>query len=154
MPAPKLTRKIAAAPSRMVSIGRPASRGSVSAGKPAGMSPTTAMPWPSKSNSADSSTDTTTTTTGPGTGKRVIRTTCSSTNMAAASRSVGRWIDPAFCASSTRGATRPSASILTPVIRPICPIRIESDTPAKKPVRIGRDRKVARTPSRSSRASR
>ena len=30
---------------------------------------------------------------------------------------------------------------------PICPIRIESEMPAKNPVRIGRDRKLARTPS-------
>ena len=57
------------------------------------------------------------------------------------------------CRSSSTGASRPSASISTPVKRPICPIRIESEMPMKNPVRMGRDRKVARMPSRSTHAA-
>ena len=62
---------------------------------------------------------------------------------------------PSACASSsTTGRIKPSASMSTPVTRLICPIRIESEMPVKKPIRIGRDRKLARTPSRSTQAAR
>ena len=92
--------------------------------------------------------------TGPGTGKRTIRTTCNKPNMPRASTRDGQWIDPAFCRSSTIGLSKPSDSMSTPVTRSICPIRIESEMPVKNPVRIGRDRKFARTPSRSTHAAR
>ncbi len=46
MPAPKLTRKIAAEPSMILSSGIWWSAGSEKLGKPLGMSPTTAMPRP------------------------------------------------------------------------------------------------------------
>ena len=91
----------------------------------------------------------TTTTSGPGTGKRAAFTPCSTASMAKASATEGQWMLPALRASSTNGRIRPSASIWTPVKRPIWPTRIESEMPMKKPVRIGRDRKLASTPSRA-----
>jgi hypothetical protein len=42
----------------------------------------------------------------------------------------------------------------SPVTRPICPIMINREIPAKKPARIGRDRKFASAPSPTSRAPR
>ncbi|MCY1229061.1 hypothetical protein D9M72_414120 [compost metagenome] len=83
-----------------------------------------------------------------------MRATCKSAKQAKANASVGQWIEPACRRSSSTGDTKPSDSILTPVKRLICPTRIDSEMPAKKPVRIGRDRKVASTPSRTRRAIR
>ena len=71
--------------------------------------------------------------------------------MAAASRSEGQWISPALWTRSTKGAIRPSEVTGAPVIRLSWPVMIESEMPAKKPTRIGRDRKVESTPSPSSR---
>ena len=73
--------------------------------------------------------------------------------MATASASDGQWISAALRANSTSGGIRPSASRLMPVMRPSWPMRIESEMPAKKPIRIGRDRKVERTPRPSNRAA-
>ena len=87
------------------------------AGAPEGMSPTTAMPRPRKSRSAERATDNATTITGPGTGRREALVACSTTNMAAARPSDGQWIVAASRASSTRGGSRPSASMSTPVTR-------------------------------------
>ena len=50
--------------------GTPAWAGNASRGRPLGNSPTTAIPRPSKSSSAESSTESTTTITGPGTARR------------------------------------------------------------------------------------
>ena len=55
-------------------MGRPDANGSDSDGSTDGMSPTTAIPHPWKSNAADSTTESTTTTTGPGTGRRSVLT--------------------------------------------------------------------------------
>ena len=154
MPELKATAKIAQAPRSMVSSGSPPGDGMAKLGSRVGMSPTTAMPWPRKSKAAESSTASTTTTSGPGTGKRAAFTPCSTASMAKASATEGQWMLPALRASSTKGRIRPSASIWTPVKRPIWPTRIESEMPMKKPVRIGRDRKLASTPSLSARASR
>ena len=67
---------------------------------------------------------------------------------------VGQWIKSALLASSTSGVISPSDSIFTPVMRPSWPMNIDTDMPAKKPTRIGRDRKVANTPSRNILAAR
>ena len=127
---------------------------SVSEGNPVGMSPTTAMPCPSKLKTAESTTESTRTATGPGTGKRTIRKICNNPNIPKANTRDGQWIDPAFCRSSMTGLSKPSDSMSTPVTRLICPTKIDSEMPVKNPIRIGRDRKFARTPSRSTHAAR
>ena len=154
MPALKLTAKMAQAPSSRLSSGSPPGDGMAKRGSRVGTSPTTAMPWPRKSKAAESAVASTTTTSGPGTASRAIVTPCSTASIASASATEGQWMLPACFASSTNGAIRPFASIETPVKRPIWPTRIESEMPMKKPVRIGRDRKLASTPSRSARARR
>jgi hypothetical protein len=105
-----------------------------------------------KSKSADSATASTTTITGPGTGSLRIRTAWRRRNIAAPSASEGQWIKSALSTISKSGPINPSDSIFKPVRRPIWPMMIESEIPARKPVRIGRDRRVASIPSRSARA--
>ena len=77
-------------------------------------------------------------------------TPCSTANMEAARSNDGQWTVATLPASSRIGEISPSDSILRPVTLPIWPTRIDSEMPAKKPTRIGRDRKVANTPSPSS----
>ena len=88
-------------------------------------------------------------TSGPGSAGSRAASTRSNTSRLPAKSSVGQWISLARRAISRIGPTRPSLATFTPVKRPICPTRIETEMPLMKPMRIGRDRKLATTPSRS-----
>ena len=111
------------------------------------MSPTMAMPWPGRSRSAERATARTTTMTGPGTGRRSARAACSTANIAAASASEGQWIVAGLADEVDEGGDQAVGRRAgAPVTRLSWPMMIESEMPAKKPTRIGRDRKVERTP--------
>ncbi|MNS59548.1 hypothetical protein D3C72_925080 [compost metagenome] len=91
MPLEKLTTNTPAAPRSMLST--PSSRtGRLMPGKPAGTSPTTAMPRLGKSNSHDNRQPPTTSRIGPGQVGRQRLTPISNAHEASPSNSVGIWI--------------------------------------------------------------
>ena len=117
-------------------------------GRPDGRVPTIRIPIASKPSADDSRIDSSTTMTGPGTDKSPEARKLQNGEHRNGEQKRGEVDMPAFLASSVSGARRPSASMDTPVTRPICPTMIEIATPTKKPTRIGRDRRLARLPSR------
>jgi hypothetical protein len=129
MPLEKLTTSTPAAPSRMLST--PSSRtGRRSAGRPAGTSPTTAMPRLGKSNSHDSRQAPTTSMIGPGQVGRQRLIATSSRHDASPRHSVGMRISDTRRDSSRNGCTSPLLRRPTPV-RPLsCDSASVTATPA------------------------
>ncbi|KAG1433250.1 hypothetical protein G6F57_022299 [Rhizopus arrhizus] len=114
MPLEKLTTSTPAAPSRMLST--PSSRtGRLSPGRPAGTSPTTAMPRLGKSKIHDSRQPPTTSRMGPGQVGRQRFTATSSKQEASPRHKVGIWISGRRRPSSRKGWISPLLRSPTPV---------------------------------------
>ena len=117
MPLEKLTTSTPAAPSSMSST--PSRRtGRLSAGRPAGTSPTTAMPMPGKSKAQDAAQAPTTSRMGPGQLGRQRLTAISSRQEPSPSASVGMRISGRRRDSSRKGWIKPLLRRPTPV-RPL-----------------------------------
>ena len=128
--------------------------GSSGAGSPLGTSPTSATPWPSRSNSGVARIPATTSTSAPGTAGTTKRSPRMTPSASAPTTRVAPWISPSepIHEPSSRHAFVPSASV--PVSLGSSPITTSTAAPARKPMMTAFERKREIHPSRRSASAR
>lgn len=119
--------------------------GTAKAGGPAATSPSASTPWPGRSSQADATVPSTITTSAHGTTGRSRRPTSSTSSDSAATPADQAWACGSSVISATTLAKKPrSCDRCRPSILATWLIRISTASPDTKPIRIGRDRKLAR----------